>query len=80
MVHEIVVNGYEELKTQMESLRENEETKSKQIFVLYTGDKTESGKSWCPDCVDAEPVIKCNLGLLDDNSVFITCFVGDRET
>ena len=76
MVQEIVANGYEELKSQLESLKSN----SKQIYVLYTGDKTENGKSWCPDCNDAEPVIKCNLSLLDDNSVFITCFVGDRET
>ena len=33
-----------------------EKNKGKEIFALFCGGKDESGKSWCPDCVTAEPV------------------------
>ena len=32
------------------------ENDGKDIFALFCGGKDESGKSWCPDCVTAEPV------------------------
>jgi hypothetical protein len=25
--------------------------KETKVFVLFSGDKDENGKSWCPDCV-----------------------------
>jgi hypothetical protein len=38
----------------------------KPCFVLFTGAKNkETGKSWCPDCVAAEPIISDKLGSLD---------------
>ena len=50
------------------------------IYVLFTGNKTaDTGKSWCPDCVAAEPVIEKALKDLDD-AVFVYCHVGDRPT
>ena len=30
------------------------------VFVLFSGSKDESGASWCPDCVTADPVVKVN--------------------
>ena len=30
--------------------------KGSDIFALFCGGKNADGKSWCPDCVTAEPV------------------------
>lgn len=49
------------------------------IFLLFTGSKNPStGKSWCPDCVAAHPLIENILPTLPGNNVFITMHV-DRE-
>lgn len=40
----VTVNGYEELKKTLASAKGV-------VFVLFTGSKDASGKSWCPDCV-----------------------------
>uniref|UniRef100_A0A8B9T8E6 Thioredoxin domain-containing protein 17 n=1 Tax=Anas platyrhynchos TaxID=8839 RepID=A0A8B9T8E6_ANAPL len=48
------------------------------IFALFCGDKDAEGKSWCPDCVTAEPVVRRELHNMPDESVFIYCLVGDR--
>ena len=55
---------------------------TKHVYILFTGDKNlEGGLSWCPDCNDADPVIKKNLEEINtESSIFITCFVGDRPT
>ena len=31
------------------------------VLALFTGDKDDSGHSWCPDCNDAQPVIDAAL-------------------
>ncbi|CAB3401240.1 unnamed protein product [Caenorhabditis bovis] len=56
----------------------------KRIIALFTGSKELlTGKSWCPDCVEAEPIIDKTLAddsVKDSDIHFITCFVGNRET
>nr|ABK63289.1 thioredoxin-related protein 14 [Branchiostoma belcheri tsingtauense] len=55
-----------------------EKHKGKTIFALFTGSHDAQGKSWCPDCVAADPVVEeCVKGAPED-AVFITCSVGDR--
>ncbi|XP_019621491.1 PREDICTED: thioredoxin domain-containing protein 17-like [Branchiostoma belcheri] len=55
-----------------------ENHKGKAIFALFTGSHDAQGKSWCPDCVAADPVVEqCVKGAPED-AVFITCSVGDR--
>ncbi|XP_077578843.1 thioredoxin domain-containing protein 17 [Stigmatopora nigra] len=49
------------------------------IFAYFCGDKDEHNKSWCPDCVRAEPVLKGAMDALPQDSVFIYCQVGDRN-
>jgi len=44
------VTGYAEWQ---EFVKNND---GKDIFALFCGGKDEKGKSWCPDCVTAEPV------------------------
>ena len=68
------LSGLNELREHLSGLNE-----SKSVFILFTGNKDE-GKSWCPDCNVAEPVINESLQFLGEDSEFITCFVGDRPT
>ncbi|CAG5089669.1 Oidioi.mRNA.OKI2018_I69.PAR.g12298.t1.cds [Oikopleura dioica] len=44
------VTGYAEWQEFVKS------NSGKDIFALFCGGKDENGKSWCPDCVTAEPV------------------------
>ncbi|XP_068950248.1 thioredoxin domain-containing protein 17 isoform X1 [Petaurus breviceps papuanus] len=55
-----------------------EQHRDKTIFVYFTGDKDAEGRSWCPDCVQAEPVVLEALKHIPENAVFIYCQVGDR--
>ncbi|GAB1607344.1 thioredoxin domain-containing protein 17-like [Argonauta hians] len=72
MANEIRVNGYDEYKATVDK------HKGKTIFVLFTGTEDSNGKSWCPDCVKADPVIKRNMKDLPADAIFIHCSVGDR--
>ncbi|CAG08948.1 unnamed protein product [Tetraodon nigroviridis] len=69
---EVNVRGYEEFEKAVS------ERQGKTIFAYFSGDKDDEGKSWCPDCVKAEPVVKGELTHLPEGSVFIYCQVGER--
>ncbi|EYC39075.1 hypothetical protein Y032_0677g1437 [Ancylostoma ceylanicum] len=73
-MREVIVEGYDAIRKELTSL-------SGQVFVLFTGSKVD-GKSWCPDCVAAEPVIDSILHGNEGKSLdatFVTCYVGARE-
>ncbi|XP_051847457.1 thioredoxin domain-containing protein 17 [Antechinus flavipes] len=55
-----------------------EQRRGKTIFVYFTGDKDAEGRSWCPDCEEAEPVVLEGRKHIPENAVFIYCQVGDR--
>ncbi|XP_029027676.1 thioredoxin domain-containing protein 17 [Betta splendens] len=69
---QVNVRGYDEF------CKAVSERQGKDIFVYFSGDKDAQGKSWCPDCVKAEPVVKGELAHLPEGSVFIYCQVGER--
>ncbi|XP_048836232.1 thioredoxin domain-containing protein 17 [Brienomyrus brachyistius] len=69
---EVDVHGYDEFNEAVS------DRKGKDIFAYFSGDKDANGKSWCPDCVKAEPVVRRELRHLPEGSVFIYCQVGDR--
>ena len=49
------------------------------LFILFIGSKNkDSGVSWCPDCVVAEPVIKECLGEISGGCRLLLCPV-DKE-
>ncbi|KAK2177779.1 hypothetical protein NP493_578g00010 [Ridgeia piscesae] len=73
MVKEIEVHGFDEL------MKTTEAEEGNKVCVLFTGTLDDNGQSWCPDCVKADPVIKECLQYADPETVFITCFVGDRK-
>jgi thiol-disulfide isomerase/thioredoxin len=51
---------------------------SKPLFVLFTGSKNTNGRSWCPDCVTAEPIIMSELLKITQGCILLECMV-DRE-
>ena len=55
---------------------------NKTAVLLFTGTKQANGKSWCPDCVVADPVIEKVTHQLstDDSLIFVTVPVGDLPT
>jgi hypothetical protein len=46
MAKQLALSGLKELRSYLNTV-----DLKKSVFILFTGDKTESnGKSWCPDC------------------------------
>ena len=37
------------------------------IFVYFSGAADSTGKSWCPDCVTAEPIVTVSQLLLESS-------------
>ncbi|XP_071093163.1 thioredoxin domain-containing protein 17-like [Haliotis cracherodii] len=73
MVKEVEVSGYEAFQ------KAADENKDKVVFALFCGDVDDQGKSWCPDCVVAEPVVMRNLKSAPEDAIFIHCKVGPRD-
>ncbi|XP_043283424.1 thioredoxin domain-containing protein 17-like [Venturia canescens] len=67
------VEGYENFLKFMEDFKEKGS-----IFVLYSGTNLPTGKSWCSDCVEAEPFIEKGIADAPEGSHFIHVEVGDR--
>lgn len=74
MVKEHHVNGYEEFTKLVERL----ETSGELVHVLFSGGKDDTGRSWCPYCNQAEPVVTEALIHAPEDSNFIHVNVGER--
>merc|ERR1712168_225533 len=72
MAQQIKVEGYDAF------VAEVEKHKTKTVYALFSGSKSAEGKSWCPDCVTAEPVVYGGLSDAPEEAVFIYCGVGER--
>ena len=76
MVKEIETHGFQDFINSVQS----PDLKDKVVFCLFCGDKDKDGKSWCPDCVTSEPVVRsCISKIENDDVVFIYCAVGGRD-
>ncbi|XP_063871675.1 thioredoxin domain-containing protein 17-like [Scylla paramamosain] len=75
MVQTIEVQGFDAFVEAMEA----QKAAGKTIFALFSGSKDANGKSWCPDCVVAEPVVKGALGKAPEDAVFLYVGVGGRD-
>ncbi|KAL8542374.1 hypothetical protein ACS0TY_003297 [Phlomoides rotata] len=59
----------------------SEAANNKANFILFLADNDPStNRSWCPDCVRAEPVIYKKLEASSDNVALLKAYVGDRPT
>ncbi|XP_057629681.1 thioredoxin domain-containing protein 17-like [Chionomys nivalis] len=70
---EVRVSGFEEFD---QAVKEHQ---GKTIFAYFSGSKDAEGKSWCLDCVEAEPVVREGLKHVTEDYMFIYCQVGDRS-
>lgn len=66
------VSGYQAFMEAVES------HKGKTIFAYFTGSKDKNGVSWCPDCVQAEPIVRAELDKMPEGAIFIYCQTGAR--
>ncbi|KAL3070278.1 hypothetical protein niasHS_016105 [Heterodera schachtii] len=89
-VHEFAAVGHDGLRHVLAELKHStNRVYNGGIFVYFTGAKVaETGQSWCPSCVQADPVIGqaihklitfCDLYPEDIHVAFIKCDVGPRE-
>lgn len=76
MVKKFNIVGFEEYKKFIEDHKNN----TGSLFLLFSGSKDETGNSWCPDCVKAEPVIEKALACASPDAVFVHVEVGSRPT
>ena len=75
MVQEYTVQGFENFMSKVSEL----EKQGKEVYCLFSGTKDANGKSWCPDCVTAEPVVRGCLKNMPEAAVFLYCQVGERD-
>ena len=76
MVQKIEVTGFEAVVAKLDELK----VTGKTIIAMFSGGKDEStGKSWCPDCVVAQPIVDCAVEKLSDDFIYIYCSVGGRD-
>ena len=75
MVQKFEVEGFDAFVEKIESIK----SLGKDIFVLFSGSKTPSGESWCPDCVVAQPVVDSALSKAPEDSFYVYVGVGGRN-
>lgn len=77
MVNKFEVEGFEAFVSKVEALKST----GNSTFVLFSGSVDPStGKSWCPDCVVAYPVIQAALEkTAPANANFLYVSVGPRD-
>ncbi|GJQ83376.1 hypothetical protein Trydic_g18158 [Trypoxylus dichotomus] len=68
------IKGYEAFCKYIDGIKEKKEN----IYIFFSGSKEADGKSWCPDCVRAKPIIEKALIQADSDSVYVYVEVGDR--
>uniref|UniRef100_A0A914HG84 Thioredoxin domain-containing protein 17 n=1 Tax=Globodera rostochiensis TaxID=31243 RepID=A0A914HG84_GLORO len=88
-LNKVTAEGHDGLRSCLLELQRSNRFYSGGIFVLFTGAKVaDTGRSWCPSCVRAEPVIEQALDDLTKvdtdqqqqrHIMFVTCNVGNRE-
>ena len=67
--------GFADFQTQVADLQSKFDT----VLVLFSGTKDSDGRSWCPDCVVAEPVVGQVVDAIrQDNVAYLYVGVGDR--
>ncbi|XP_021918761.1 thioredoxin domain-containing protein 17-like isoform X2 [Zootermopsis nevadensis] len=68
------VEGYDAFCNLIEELQ----TQDKPVYLYFCGSKKADGKSWCPDCVKASPVVEKAVEEAE-NIHFVYVGVGDRD-
>ncbi|XP_045445356.1 thioredoxin domain-containing protein 17-like [Melitaea cinxia] len=75
MVTQINIKGFEDFVKYTDTIDRN----GPPVVFYFSGSKLPDGNSWCPDCVEAEPIVKAYLSELNKNIIFVYVDVGERE-
>ncbi|XP_075992867.1 thioredoxin domain-containing protein 17-like [Anticarsia gemmatalis] len=76
MVTKVQVKGMQEFDEFYKGI----DPKGPPVLFYFTGAKLPTGKSWCSDCNDAEPIVEAYLTEVKKSLIFVYVDVGDRET
>ncbi|CAL1684858.1 unnamed protein product [Lasius platythorax] len=75
MVRRLHLQGYESFLKYVDDLGSAES-----VYILYTGTKLpDTGESWCPDCVEADPFIERGFETAPEETQLVIVEVGDRS-
>ncbi|XP_073943589.1 thioredoxin domain-containing protein 17-like isoform X2 [Choristoneura fumiferana] len=75
MVTHVEIKGFEDFSKYTGSI----DDAGPPVYFFFSGEKLPGGDSWCPDCVEAEPVVKAYLSELKKSITFAYVDVGNRE-
>eukprot|EP00092_Neocalanus_flemingeri_P015670 GFUD01016962.1.p1 GENE.GFUD01016962.1~~GFUD01016962.1.p1 ORF type:complete len:125 (-),score=30.80 GFUD01016962.1:63-437(-) len=75
MANVVKVEGFEAFQSRVAELTKT----GGDVFVMFSGSKDSNGVSWCPDCVDAEPVVNGCLSTLASDTHYLYVGVGGRD-
>ncbi|XP_030024220.2 thioredoxin domain-containing protein 17 [Manduca sexta] len=75
MATTVALKGFEEFCKYVDSI----DPKGPPALIYFSGSKLPDGNSWCPDCVEAEPIVKAFIGELQKDIIFVYVDVGDRD-
>ncbi|OWR52275.1 thioredoxin domain-containing protein 17-like isoform X2 [Danaus plexippus] len=75
MVNYVDIKGFQDFTKYTEQINSNDPP----VLFFFSGSKLPNGNSWCPDCVEAEPVVKAFLSELKKDITFVYVDVGDRD-
>jgi len=78
----LLIDAYQVFETLYNGFVEKRDQDVKNVIVLFTGNEDpQTGKSWCPHCVYAKPVIENAIeGLQNTEQItFATVKVGHRD-
>lgn len=78
MIETIECASPEDYASKLQEAENLAASSNKPLFLLFTGTKNASGRSWCPDCTAADPVIEEVLSSLSEGAILLSSSV-DRE-
>ncbi len=54
-------------------------TQGSGLFVFFGADDPQTGESWCPDCVTADPVLRRTITRMRPDLTLYECPIGQRS-
>jgi thiol-disulfide isomerase/thioredoxin len=77
---EVIESSPSEFQSKFEACEKRAAEQGMKLLLLFSGEVSiETGKSWCPDCTAADPIIEEALSSSSENFILLKCPV-DRAT
>ncbi|XP_034651117.1 thioredoxin domain-containing protein 17 [Drosophila subobscura] len=75
MTEFVPVRGFQELQNMLDVHK----NRTSPIYLYFFGEKDSKGKSWCPDCVEAEEGIMTAFRQYTKDALVLVVDVGNRD-